>query len=406
MTGGLASIVRSGFGAASLIVAVACAGAKQPAASGDVSLIESETPVWDDATAWRLADAPAVSIGVDAGDEAYMFYRVRDALRLEDGRIVVTDTGAHEVRFYDQEGAYLHSQGRQGQGPGEYGEPASMELYGPTPSGHILVTDSFNGRVNVIDLQGEYVTQLTIGDAPGAGRPNIDGMFGDESWLTVAVDGDGRLRGEPGQIIRMRYQLLRYSGEGQPLSRIAYADSRPRIVNEAGGITHFPYIPLSADGQRAAAGDELWLTTGAEPEIWALDFDGNESRRVRWRLDDRQRVADIWDRYTEESLAGTTSERNLTLYGHLYQQELPLPEYVPVYRDMLADEVGNLWLERFRLPWESQPRWDVVDPARGWLGAIETPPRFQVLQITANDVVGVLRGEDGVTRVQVIPLMK
>jgi len=39
------------------------------------------------------------------------------------------------------------------------------------------------------------------------------------------------------------------------------------------------------------AGDKLWVTTAADPEVWAVDFVGNEVRRVRWRLPDRPRSA-------------------------------------------------------------------------------------------------------------------
>lgn len=148
------------------------------------------------------------------------------------------------------------------------------------------------------------------------------------------------------------------------------------------------------------------MTTGADPEVWAVDFDGNEVARVRWRIPDRRRSSDVYDRYVEESLAGMTRERDLTMYGHLYKQELPLPEYIPSHRDMIADEAANLWLERYRLPWETQPRWDVIDPQRGWLGVVETPPSFQIMQITAGEVVGVHRDEEGVTRVQVMSLLK
>jgi hypothetical protein len=123
-------------------------------------------------------------------------------------------------------------------------------------------------------------------------------------------------------------------------------------------------------------------------------------------LPDRPRSADVYGRYAEESLAGIDDETDLMQYRHLYQQELPIPEYIPSHREMIADELGNLWLERYRLPWESQPRWDVVDPELGWLGVVETPLRFQVTQITAEAVIGVHRDEEGVTRVQVFALLK
>jgi hypothetical protein len=148
------------------------------------------------------------------------------------------------------------------------------------------------------------------------------------------------------------------------------------------------------------------MTTAADPEVWAVDFSGDEVRRVRWRLPDRQRSADVYERYVEEELAGIERETELTQSRHFYQQELPIPEYLPSHRDIIADELGNLWLERYRLPWETQPRWDVIDPERGWVGVVETPISFQVMQITAEALVGVHRDEDGVTRVQVLALLK
>lgn len=390
-----------------LVVIAACGGGDGAGPSTDPGLIETDVPLWTADEHWRLADSPAVSIGVDAGDEPYMFYRVHGVLRLPDGRILVSDAGAHEVRLFDADGVFVRSQGRRGQGPGEYAEPATMDLYGATPSGHVLVSDAFNARLNVIDLDAGYVTQITPGDAPNASGGGVTGMFGDGSLLYVATDGDNRLSADnPGSIIRMRRQLLHFSDEGQPLELLALVDVRPRYVNEVNGITNFPFIPFAAEAMAVAAGDRLWLTTAAEPEVWAVDFAGEEVARVRWRLPDRARTVDVWERYVKESLAGIDDERDLMQYRHLYQQELPLPEYIPAYRDVVADELGELWLQRYRLPWETQPRWDVIDPARGWLGTVETPAGFQVMQITADAVVGVLRGEDGVIRVQVRTLMK
>jgi hypothetical protein len=389
-----------------LAALVAACGGDRAETSAGAALVESDAPLWDAGGSWRLADSPALSIGVEAGDEPYMFYRVRSVLRLDDGRIFASDSGAYEIRIFDSAGAFINKVGRRGQGPGEYSEFTSMRLFGPTPSAHILVSDSMNRRLNVLDLDGGYVTQVEIGPAPNAARGSVVGLFRDGSWAVTAVDGDSALRGDPGTILQARYQWRRYSDEGQAMELLTYTDARPRIVNQVGGITNFPFIPFSADGQAIPVGDKLWVTTAADPEMWAVDFDGNEVRRVRWRLPDRPRSADVYGRYAEESLAGIDDETDLMQYRHLYQQELPIPEYIPSHREMIADELGNLWLERYRLPWESQPRWDVVDPELGWLGVVETPLRFQVTQITAEAVIGVHRDEEGVTRVQVFALLK
>lgn len=48
----------------------------------------------------------------------------------------------------------------------------------------------------------------------------------------------------------------------------------------------------------------------------------------------------------------------------------------------------------------------MIDRGRGRLGTVETPPGSQVLQITADALVGEYRDEEGVTRVQVLGLQK
>jgi hypothetical protein len=321
--------------------------------------------------------------------------------------LMVTDSGAHEIRIFDAAGVFRSATGRVGQGPGEYGDFSSMRLYGPTASGLILVGDTLNDRLNVVDPDGVYQTQLDFGDAPNAAGPSLLSLFADDSWLVQAVDGDNRLGGEPGSIIRMRYQLLRFTAEGQFTEVLGYADATPRYVNEVEGVTNFPFIPLSAAPQAVAVGDLLWTATGAEPRIRATDFDGVEVATISWELPDRIRTEDVYARYTEaelETMAGDA--RGLRMYGHLYRQDLPLSEYIPVHREMLADAEGNIWLERYRLPWETQPRWDVVDPERGWLGVIETPVGLRVMQVTAGEVVGMHRDDAGVSRVRTYELTK
>lgn len=390
-----------------LIAALASGcGGNPGGTSASNTLVVSDAPLWAAGEGWRLSDSPALSIGVDAGEEPYMFYRVRSVLRLEDGRIVVSDSGAYELRFFDSEGNFIGESGRRGEGPGEYPEFSAMGLFGPTPSEHILVSDPMRNRMNVLDLEGEFITALEVGPAPNTVRGDVVGLFGDGTWAVIAVDGDNALRGEAGTIIRMRHQWRRYSAEGQAMELLTYTDARPRFVNEIPGVINYPFIPFSANGQAIPVGDLLWVTTAADPEVRAIDFAGNEVRRVGWQPPDRVRTADVWNRYREESLAGITDEGRLAQYTHFYAQDLPIPEYVPTHREMIADELGNLWLEHYRLPWETQPRWDVIDPERGWLGVIETPPGFLVTQITADSVIGVHRDEAGVTRVQVFELVK
>ncbi|MCH7716498.1 MAG: hypothetical protein IH876_10235 [Gemmatimonadetes bacterium] len=87
--------------------------------SAGVRIVENVEPQWTAETAWRLATEPLVDIGGGDIDEQQLF-RVSGTLRLSDGRIVVANSGTHELRFYDAEETYLSSLGGEGGGPGEF----------------------------------------------------------------------------------------------------------------------------------------------------------------------------------------------------------------------------------------------------------------------------------------------
>ena len=96
--------------------------------SGDVPIIHSTEPLWTDQDRWTVEESPALEIGVVEGEEPYQLHRVSGTHRLTDGRIVVSNSGSHELRVFDAQGRHLHSFGQQGQGPGEFGQFTSMNL--------------------------------------------------------------------------------------------------------------------------------------------------------------------------------------------------------------------------------------------------------------------------------------
>src|SRR5690606_18394752 len=82
--------------------------------SAGVRIVENVEPAWCPVDAWRIPDAPVVPIGAVEGEAHEQFFRITGILRLDDGRIVVADDGARELRFYDAAGHFLSSAGRQG----------------------------------------------------------------------------------------------------------------------------------------------------------------------------------------------------------------------------------------------------------------------------------------------------
>ena len=364
---------------------------------------------------WTLEPSPAVSIGLDVGEAEYLFYMVRSALLLPDGRIIVGDNGAKEIRCFDAEGRFLWTSGRAGQGPGEFSGGSTMYLFNAHVEDWIVVDDSGSGRVNVIDSDGVLVRSVRLLGAPNAPRGSLWGSFADGSWLVRAPDRGGRvapeIRAEPGRVFSLGQQYHRYSGQGEPISLLARTSGRLRMVDRLGDMTHHPYMPFAPAPQVASFGDRLWVTNGADPEVEAYDLNGRVVARVRWNREAEPLTRDTFESYRQRMLAlvGEYTQPANDLYRHFYQQDLPLPEYVPLYTSMLIDSEGNLWLKRFRprYPQDDLPsQWDVVDQDRGWVATVETPPRFTVYQVGGDSILGLHQDEGGTQRVQVYKLRR
>lgn len=137
-----------------LLVGLGCSGADGPAGSqtpppvavrdsAGVLIVESH---WPDRE-WQIASVPELRLGTVQGEAPYQFHRVQFAARLDDGRVVVLDGTRLEIRFFGPDGRHHETLGRQGGGPGEFGNFSSQFL----GSGDTLwVLDRANRRITVV----------------------------------------------------------------------------------------------------------------------------------------------------------------------------------------------------------------------------------------------------------------
>jgi hypothetical protein len=229
-------------------------------------------------------------------------------------------------------------------------------------------------------------------------------VFGDGSLLAQAPLGGGRLNGLPGELIQLAYRHLRYDPDGRMPEPMIDLPTRTRYVNEFGGVRHFPYVPFVPEPVLLAAGEHLFTIRGADAEVEVRSLDNAIVRLARWNAPGQHRVVDVWDRYKSEELP--RDEQRRQQYQHFYDQDLPLPEYVPVAGEMRGDTDGNLWIRRHQLPWETEVRWDVLDRSGRWLGAVSAPPRFTMYDIGTDYVLGRQYDSLNVERVVMYELVK
>lgn len=102
-----------------------------------------------------------LQIGSTDGQGPDVFGRIGGLLELPDGRIVVADMLANEIRVFSKSGEPLFSIGREGEGPGELAGPCCLAL---GPEGLLWVRETSNGRYSGFRLladTAEYVRSVT-----------------------------------------------------------------------------------------------------------------------------------------------------------------------------------------------------------------------------------------------------
>jgi hypothetical protein len=339
---------------------------------------------------------PYLSIGTDDGEDAYELHRVFDAALMPDGQVLVSNSGSHELRVFDSTGTYVRSLGRLGQGPMEFGEFSSQALY--PRAGQMIVADEGAMRVHALDASLAFTETRRFTLYPETPRPFLRGVAGNGEWLVQAFANGGSIQGDPGQVIGSMYHLMRYDSLGALADTIIQLPSRPRVVNEHQGNIHFPYLPLSSEPVFTLDGDRLVIVSGNAPALQIYSLAGAVIAEYAWNRP-RQRSVDIWDEFKRRSLA-TMKGEDSARYAGLYEKQLPLPGFAPMYVSVKGDGTGRLWLERFRMPDETRRTWDLIDTDGKWVGTVSTPPDVTVLRIERGVLVGRARDSLGVERVQ------
>ncbi len=393
--------------AAGMLVVAGCTSDSQPEHSAvsvrdsaGVTVVESSEPIGG---LPELSEEPILSVGTLEGAEELQLFRVTSAHRSDRGELFIGNGGDHEIRVFGADGSYLRGFGGEGAGPGEFAQFSTIRMY-PEGDSILWATDSGNNRVNGFSMDGTPVKTIQMQEIPGAGNPGILGRFATGDWLTFGANGSARLGGPPGSIIEMEWVMHAVAQEMDSSITLATGNMRPRFVNQVGDIIHYPFVPLTPDAIYTTASSSALVGDGFSAELRRINMDGVVTALYRWNAES-QLVQNIWDRYQEETLEDM-NEDNQIRYQRLFLQDLPLPETTPALESVHVDALGFIWIEKYRLDWESALLWDILDPEGRWLGTIELPDGLQILEIGEAHLVARHRDDLGVERVRVYELTR
>ncbi len=362
-----------------------------------------------DVPEFRLGAAPLTETG-RAGHPAFLFTSITGVRLLDDGRVVVSDAGAREIRVFASDGGHLITLGGPGSGPGEF---QSLDGLWTGVEGVIGAWDADSQRITTFSadaLDAPPRTQrVQIPISSGLGNPP-------EAFLGTFSNGDVILA-----------SMAFGSGGGGPdavadrwfLGRFASDGSFGELLGELRGmrrLERFP-LPFSPLPRVAIAGDAVFAADGYEARITVLVPERVSSSgyfAVPPRVDATS-VRDAW-----ESLEAALEERG----GNLFLErmdDMPRPEAFPEVGSMLATEGttgsrnGILWVQRYNPLVDSVWLGNVLRPSAGgeWIqldadgtvtAVLRVPDTFIPMHITGDRVAGIVIDPLGVERVAVYSL--
>ena len=94
----------------------------------------------------------------------------------KDQYFIVSDYGDHTIKVFNTDGDFLYKFGNKGEGDGEFDNPYCLSV---DKAGHLMVCDGANDRVQVLELNGKFITKFKL----------MSGGFP----LSTAVLSDGRI---------------------------------------------------------------------------------------------------------------------------------------------------------------------------------------------------------------------
>jgi len=115
---------------------------KEPMYGEDICIIEEE-----------------LSIGEADGPVEYMFSNLKNLTVDDRGYIYALDGKEKHIKVYNDEGKYVRTIGRAGQGPGEIGFPRNVCI---TPQNDVMVPDSANKRLAFFSMEGELIKSIAL----------------------------------------------------------------------------------------------------------------------------------------------------------------------------------------------------------------------------------------------------
>jgi hypothetical protein len=302
------------------------------------------------------------TVGEGVGDEPGVLNQPRDLKVDERGYLFVLDAGDNNIKVYDAEGAYSHTIGKSGQGPGELGRFIYFDI---SPEGKVFVMDGMNRRISLFEKDGTFISSFSI-----EGFHNKIAVAGGESiFLSKPVTTPEEVIGAE-QVLEQVVTIYRYDLEGNVQN--TYGEYRGNLIS---------YKRVSKDN----------VFSGSSPYGYQTVWDVCEGERLLQGYSEHYKVTvHAADGSPEFRFGRQFTQINYPMYGRGKVN----PEFYPAFdRIVVFDDDNNIWLMQYGLKDPEEGRvYDIFSPDGIYLKQIYVPDR--IYAVLNGKLYSIIRTED------------
>lgn len=332
--------------------------------SADVRIVEHAAEATP-AAQWTIDLAAAAEFAMPE-DEAPL-YRVSEALRLGDGRVVAADAGNNRLVVFEADGPVSSTFGREGDGPGEF---RNMLVMRPWIADSLVVWDDRARRVSVITPEATFARSFSLTLPEGVPFARVLGVYPDGSFLGMSFTNMGRrpLAG----LQRAPIRLHHFTPDGTSAATVGEVPGTEAFyTTDASGQVGL-YPPHFYRSGHHLASDRLLVAPNDRWELTFRSAEGEAVQVVRWLKPPTPVTADAVATSLERLMERTPEARRGATRA--VAGELDIHETMPAFDDVFYDRLGRVWLQAYDPSGGDLSEWTVVGPA-GELIAGTTVPR-------------------------------
>lgn len=254
-----------------------------------------------------------LSIGVKSGDENYMFSEVSRVAVDFEGTIYIQDEKNGCIKTFDQQGKFIKSFGKKGQGPGEIQSYGRMSL----SEDSLVIMDISNARLTFFSKDGEFTRHVPIGKyrSPSAIVDSKGVIYGD-----ILSFGDTPV-----------IQLIKFNSSFEPISTITTIEMPKQPP--PGILMERIYFKVRDD-------DSLVWGRTHKYEINILTSAGEPVKRIVKEFQPIEVTAGSLREVMQEKYPDRNIPKDFVIPNHF-------PKIFPIFDYFICDDEGRIYVHHF-----------------------------------------------------------